>query len=281
MAENKQAIKARIKSINTTMKITSAMKLIANAKLARQRRLMEQNREYSHTLKNTVSEILADASNSDNRYLKSKSSDSAITIIFCSDIGLCGGYNVNMMKLALLELDPNDPIIVIGNKSRAYLETRGFKIVNEPVSSDSISFLEIKNLVDQAINYYDLDEVSKIQVIYTEFMNTVSFEPRLVQLLPYVKEERQDLAHSYQETIFEPNSDEVLNHLIPMMLENVTYAYWMETKTSEQGTRRLAMENATDNAKELNEELLLRYNKARQTAITQEITEIVAGADAI
>jgi len=111
----------------------------------------------------------------------------------------------------------------------------------------------------------------------------VSFEPQLETLLPGQIEENETTTanKAYVETLFEPNANAILDYLIPMMVENVTYSYWMETKTSEQGTRRLAMENATDNAQDLNDKLLLEYNKARQSAITQEITEIVSGADAI
>jgi F-type H+-transporting ATPase subunit gamma len=282
MAENKQAIKARIKSINATMKITSAMKLIANAKLAKQRKAMEKNKEYARVLKETVQEIISNNPNSENKYLVKKLSDQAITIIFCSDLGLCGGYNINMMKLAQQNLDKKDPVILIGNKQRSWLENRGYNIINKPMGSDNITYLEMKELVDMAINYYDSDEVSKIQVIYTEFVNTVTFESRLISLIPSDVDE--DVVESdekaYVETEFEPSADVILNYLIPMMIVNVTYSLWMQTKTAEQGTRRIAMENATDNAQDLNDKLLLRYNKARQSAITQEITEIVSGADA-
>jgi F-type H+-transporting ATPase subunit gamma len=282
MAENKQAIKARIKSINATMKITSAMKLIANAKLAKQRKAMEKNKEYAKVLKETVQEIISNNPNSENKYLVNKLSDQAITIIFCSDLGLCGGYNINMMKLAQQNLDKKDPVILIGNKQRTWLENRGYNIINKPIGSDNITYLEMKELVDIAINYYDSDEVSKIQVIYTEFVNTVTFESRLISLIP--SDVDDDVVNSdekaYVETEFEPSPDVILNYLIPMMIVNVTYSLWMQTKTAEQGTRRIAMENATDNAQDLNDKLLLRYNKARQSAITQEITEIVSGADA-
>ena len=283
MAVNKQAIKGRIKSINATMKITRAMKLIANAKLAKQRRLMEENKEYALVLKETVQEIIANNQNVENRYLTSKNSDQVLTIAFCSDLGLCGGYNINMMKTLTAAISKDDPIILIGTKSRNWLVNRGYNVINDAIGSDNITYLKMKQLVDQAITYYDHDEVSKIQVLYTKFVNTVSFEPQLETLLPGQIEENETTTanKAYVETLFEPNANAILDYLIPMMVENVTYSYWMETKTSEQGTRRLAMENATDNAQDLNDKLLLEYNKARQSAITQEITEIVSGADAI
>jgi len=196
---------------------------------------------------------------------------------------LCGGYNINMMKTLTAAISKDDPIILIGTKSRNWLVNRGYNVINDAIGSDNITYLKMKQLVDQAITYYDHDEVSKIQVLYTKFVNTVSFEPQLETLLPGQIEENETTTanKAYVETLFEPNANAILDYLIPMMVENVTYSYWMETKTSEQGTRRLAMENATDNAQDLNDKLLLEYNKARQSAITQEITEIVSGADAI
>ncbi|MEG1461617.1 ATP synthase F1 subunit gamma [Anaerorhabdus sp.] len=282
MAQGKQALKQRIRSINATKKITSAMELIANSKLQKQRNLMEKNREYSTVLKKTVGEILANNQGLDNQFLQEKKSEKRLTFLFCSDLGLCGGYNSNMMKLAHQVLNPSDPVILIGTKQIHWLELREFNIINEHISSDNISFLEIKKLVHRAIDMFKKDEVSSLQVVYTEFVNTVSFNPVMETLLPYfAKGEDLEVKRSNVETIFEPSPNEILNSLIPMMLENVVYSLWMQTKTAEQGSRRLAMENATDNANELNDKLVLAYNQARQAAITQEITEIVAGADAL
>ena len=282
MAQGKQALKQRIRSINATKKITSAMELIANSKLQKQRNLMEKNREYSTVLKKTVGEILANNQGLDNQFLQEKKSEKRLTFLFCSDLGLCGGYNSNIMKLAHQVLNPSDPVILIGTKQIHWLELREFNIINEHISSDNISFLEIKKLVHRAIDMFKKDEVSSLQVVYTEFVNTVSFNPVMETLLPYfAKGEDLEVKRSNVETIFEPSPNEILNSLIPMMLENVVYSLWMQTKTAEQGSRRLAMENATDNANELNDKLVLAYNQARQAAITQEITEIVAGADAL
>lgn len=282
MAQGKQALKQRIRSINATKKITSAMELIANSKLQKQRNLMEKNREYSTVLKKTVGEILANNQGLDNQFLQEKKSEKRLTFLFCSDLGLCGGYNSNMMKLAHQVLNPSDPVILIGTKQIHWLELREFNIINKHISSDNISFLEIKKLVHRAIDMFKKDEVSSLQVVYTEFVNTVSFNPVMETLLPYfAKGEDLEVKRSNIETIFEPSPNEILNSLIPMMLENVVYSIWMQTKTAEQGSRRLAMENATDNANELNDKLVLAYNQARQAAITQEITEIVAGADAL
>ncbi|SJZ39504.1 ATP synthase F1 subunit gamma [Anaerorhabdus furcosa] len=282
MALGKQALKQRIRSINATKKITSAMELIANSKLQKQRNLMEKNREYANVLKKTVGEILANNQGLDNQFLQEKKSDKRCTFIFCSDLGLCGGYNSNMMRLAQEVLNPDDPVFLIGTKQIHWMELRKFNVINEYISSDNITFVELKDLVDQAIEMFKKDEVSGIQILYTEFVNTVTFNPVMETLLPYfAKKEDLKKEVSTVATDFEPSPNEILNSLIPMMLENVVYSIWMQTKTAEQGSRRLAMENATDNATELNDKFVLAYNQARQAAITQEITEIVAGADAL
>ncbi len=282
MAQGKQALKQRIRSINATKKITSAMELIANSKLQKQRGMMEKNREYAKVLKETVGEILYNNQGIQNQYLQEKKSGKRLTIMFCSDLGLCGGYNVNMMKLVSEMIKPEDPIFLVGTKQIPWLKMRNYNILNTVVSSDSISFQELRKLVQEAMELFRKDEISGIQVLYTEFINTVTFKPVLDTLLPYFPKEEDVQGKSVQvETIFEPSPNEILDRLIPMAMENVVYSMWMQTKTAEQASRRLAMENATDNATELNDKLVLAYNQARQAAITQEITEIVGGADAL
>ena len=277
MAQNKQALKARIRSIKATMKITSAMELIANSKLAKQRNTMERNREYATTLQNTVEDIMASNPDIENRFLEPKKSEKVLSIIFSSDLGLCGAYNMNILKVAKNELSKDDPIIVIGTKLHHQMISEGFNVINEITNIDNLGYDELAKLVNIAIDMYSKDEIGKIQVIYTKFINTVTFEPRINVLLPYTPTENG----RGQETIFEPSAEELLDDLIVLMTQSVVYSLALETKTAEQASRRMAMENANDNAEELKDKLILAYNQARQAAITQEITEIVSGADAL
>ncbi|MBR5290484.1 MAG: ATP synthase F1 subunit gamma [Erysipelotrichaceae bacterium] len=279
MAQNRQALKSRIRSTQATMKITSAMELMSNSKLQRQRSMMEKNREYSTTLLKTLHHILSESDQVENKYLLKNDSETVLTIVFSSDLGLCGGYNVNMLRYATTFIKKEDPIIVIGSKGRNWLSTRGYNVVNEYIDSDAFDYVEASNMIEKALQQVLSKEIGKIQVVYTYFKNTVTFEPRLEVLFPV--EKGQGKLESKQEILFEPNADEILNTLIPMALKSTLYSLWMETKTSEQASRRLAMENATDNAEELKEKLVLQFNQARQAAITQEITEIVAGADSL
>ncbi len=283
MAQNKQALRARIRSIDTTRKITKAMEMIANAKLVKQRNLMEKNREYAQILQDTVNEIVTENPDVDVDFLKARKNEAKITLVICSDLGLCGAYNQNIVKMMRSELRKEDPVILIGTSLYRTLKEEGWNMINEyPLSSDRQTHLSLKEEVQRGTELYLNGEVGTVQLLYTKFVNTMSFQPTFDQLLPcekIKKNQKKDVLHA--ETLFEPNAESILSKLIPMMIENVTYSDWLETKTAEQGSRRLAMKAATDNADELSESLLLEYNKARQAGITQEITEIVGGSAAV
>lgn len=276
MAQSKQAIKNRIRSINATKKITSAMELLANVKLQKHRNLMSKNSEYALVLKNTLGNIVASNPDIENKFIVKRTSDRHLVFVFSSDLGLCGGYNSNMMKT--LESIRADEIILVGTHQYGWLVNRGYNVINDMVSSDSVNFNDLKRLANVAIEKYLNNEIGHIEVVYTKFINTVSFNSEVVELLPLAD---NNIKPSNVETLFEPDCDTILNDLVPMMVHNLLYSLLLETKTSEQASRRLAMENATDNATELNDKLVLAYNQARQSAITQEITEIIGGADAL
>ncbi len=280
MAAGMQVLKSRIKSVGATKKIISAMELISNSKLQRQRNLMEKNREYAATILKTMNHILATNPSLDNAYLKKHESKKVLTIVFSSDLGLCGGYNTNMLRLATNELNPSDPVIVIGTKLRSSLRNRGFKVENDHIHGDHLTYETCSRLIDEALHCYLNDEVCAIQVLYTEFINMVTFEPRIERLLPSENEQASN-EENMVETLFEPSADEILNELIPLAVRSQLYSISLQTKTAEQASRRVAMENANENAEELTEKLVLQYNQARQAAITQEIAEIVAGADSL
>jgi F-type H+-transporting ATPase subunit gamma len=284
MSQSKQALRTRIKSVDSTRKITRAMEMIANAKLFKQRAKMEANKEYAQRLQDTVDEIVAKNKDADCIFLKNKHlGNRKMTMIFCSDLGLCGGYNANILRMAKDNLNPEDPIVLIGTSLYSQFKELGFNLLNEaPISSDRLTYLQLKEYVEKGTKMYEDQKVDMFQLLYTEFVNTMTFRPEFDQLLPAemeLKEEKPNTAHV--ETLFEPSAEAILNKLIPMMIQDVAYADWMESTTSEQGSRRVAMKTATDNADELSSSLMLEYNKARQAAITQEITEIVGGSAAV
>lgn len=275
---NQAAIKARIKSINTTKKITSAMQLISTVKLQKYRNLAYKTISYESEIENCIKRILNSNFDLECSYLKENDINNKLFIIFCSDMGMCGAYNNNLLKLILKEVKKDDYIFLIGGKIYNQLKRYNYNILNDYLNSDKIDYHELNKISKQAIAMFDDKKISSINVIYTKFKNNVSFNEDIKQILP-IKIEKKDI--HYPEVLYEPNSNEVLNDLIPLLLESLIYRLFIESKTCEHGSRRFAMENATNNADELNEKLLLEFNQARQASITSEITEIVAGADAL
>ncbi|MFQ8581615.1 MAG: ATP synthase F1 subunit gamma [Holdemania massiliensis] len=278
MAQGKQALKGRIRSVSATRKITSAMELIANAKLQKQRVQMEKNREYADTLRQMVSQILANNPDSDCVYLKKNQSSRTLTFMFTSDMGLCGAYNANLLRMAQEILDPQDPMIVIGTKGTSTLRQKGFNLIHEPIGSDHVDFYVFNDLADEALNLYVDGEIGKIQILYCQFVNAVTFTPQLLTLLPVSPMEREGREFKV-ETLFEPGPDEILKSLIPMYVRSLLYS----THIRQNGGTRFApgCDGKCDGqCRRAIDKLTLQYNQARQAAITQEITEIVAGADA-
>ncbi|MBE6118265.1 MAG: ATP synthase F1 subunit gamma [Solobacterium sp.] len=283
MAQSKQALRSRIKSVRSTRKITKAMEMIANAKLFKQRNLVEANRIYTDRLQESVNEIVARNPGVQSSLVRPKQEGQAYTMVFCSDLGLCGGYNANILKEARTLLKKDDPVVLVGTSMYSSFRNEGFRLLNEePISSDHLSYDEIKEYMDRGIQGFRDGEYASVQLLFTRFINTMTFKPELLQLLPcemITPEQTDDRLEA--ETMFEPDAETILEEVVPMMVKTVAYAKWMEATTSEQGSRRVAMKTATDNADELSEELMLEYNKARQAAITQEITEIVSGSNAV
>lgn len=284
--QSRQALRTRIKSVQSTRKITKAMEMIANAKLFRSRSKMEANREYAKKLQDTVDEIVSHNQDAESQYLIQTDNTHTVTIVYGSDLGLCGGYNANILKYCLENIDVNDPIFLIGTSLYHEFQEKGFHLLNESeISSDKLTFAELKNVVEQCVQLYQNKEVGSVQIVYTRFVNTMTFKPNIDVLLPCMIKEKQqeekDTSKLPVETLFEPDASTILDSLIPMMITDVAYSDWMESTTSEQGSRRVAMKTASDNADDLSSSLQLEYNKARQSAITQEITEIVGGSSAV
>ena len=282
MASNMQSIKRRIKSVESTKKITKAMQLVATSKLQKTRKQLEELKPYYSMVQETVAEILASNKNLiDNPSLKENTQGKTVYIAMTSSLGLCGGYNANVLKTIANEIDDNDLVYMIGSKGAAYLTHRQIEFNHDYLHLNStMDFREIVRLVGELTQMYRDQEISKIKIIYTQFVNNLTFTPRVITLLPVDTADFTDIEVTKKFTIFEPSPSDVLNHLIPMYLQSVIYGYLVESVTSENASRRVSMENATDNAQELIEDLLLKYNQARQTAITNEISEIVAGANA-
>ncbi len=274
------ATKRRIKSVNSTKKITKAMQLVSTSKLKRVRDIFDRNSAYTNETFELVQEVLSRIQDSDNKYLVKKDIDSKLFIVVTSSLGLCGGYNSNIFSLAKEKINiEKDRVITIGTKGSSFFRKNGYQVKETFDEDGANKEQETSKLVAlKALEMFLNDEIGEVHIIYTKFVNSLTFIAQDLKLLPIeVNVEKEGLK---KELVIEPNEEDVLNELIPLYFNSLIYGSLVESHVSEQASRRTAMENATDNAEEISASLLIQYNKARQSAITQEITEVVAGANA-
>lgn len=282
-------IKRRKESIQSTGQITKAMKLVSTVKLQKAKGRAEHSKPYFDLMYQAVSSMLAKSGNMEHPYLKAGTSKKKAVIIVTSNRGLAGGYNSNVIKLITKgDLKKEDIVVyAIGRKGKESLERQGYEIkkdysevMNEPLYSDA---MEIGKDVLEA---FSKDEVGEIYLAYTVFKNTVTHIPKLIQLLPIsidtdTKEDNKETGDNLTLMNYEPEAEEALNMIIPKYMNSLIYGALVEAVASENGARMQAMDSATNNAEDMISDLSLKYNRARQSSITQELTEIVAGASAI
>ncbi len=275
-------IKRRIKSVESTRKITNAMGVVATSKLRKCRKELSNNDVYFKAAEETIKSLAAianDYENLDFPYFSPKNSDSKLYIVITSDTGLCGGYNNNIVSyLSSLTDDDKDKmkVITIGAKGIPYVKRAGFNTVTEYVDIPNIpTTKEVKVIYEKAVSLFNSGEVSEVYVVYTNFISPVKQVPSLEKLLPIDK-----LKGEGQAKIVEPSLDIVLKDALDAYLKGKLRYLILNAKCSEESARMTAMDGATSNANDLLASLNLKYNRIRQTMITQEISEIVGGASA-
>lgn len=282
-------IKRRKGSIQSTQQITKAMKLVSTVKLQRAKGRAENAKPYFDYMYDTVSSMLAKSGNISHPYLQAGDSPKKAIIVITSNRGLAGGYNSNITKLIKnSDIKKEDAVIyAIGRKGRDSLVRYGYEIkadysevINEPMYKDAA---EIGAAVLEA---FSNNEVGEIYLAYTRFKNTVTHIPSLIKLLPVdasIKKEETEANSVEALTLmnYEPGAEEALDMIIPKYINSLIYGALVEALASENGARMQAMDSATNNAEDMISDLSLSYNRARQSSITQELTEIVAGASAI
>ncbi|MCH5345121.1 MAG: ATP synthase F1 subunit gamma [Acetatifactor sp.] len=280
-------IKRRRSSIQGTQQITKAMKLVSTVKLQRARTNAERSKSYFDCMFNTVNSILSRVGHVEHRFLLPAESGKKAVIVITSNRGLAGGYNSNVVKLVTRDenLKKEDLLIyAIGNKGREALHRNGYEIkksmpdiIEEPAYADAMI------LCKELLSSFAAGEIGEIYLAYTSFKNTVSHIPTLLKLLPveYGTLEEQGAPVDNALMNFEPEDVEALDMIIPKYITSLIYGAMMEAVASENGARMQAMDNATSNAEEMINDLSLKYNRARQGSITQELTEIIAGAEAL
>ncbi len=280
-------IKRRKGSIQSTQQITKAMKLVSTVKLQKARSRAEQTNPYFNYMYQTVTSMLAKSGNINHPYLKKGESTKKAVVVITSNRGLAGGYNSNVVKLVTGSADlpvEDTEVYAIGSKGKEALERRGYQIkVDGSAVIESPSYEDAAALCRKVLESYSTGEIGEIYLAYTHFKNTVSHEPKLIKLLPveFDEEEMAQVADSNVLMTYEPNEEAALDMIIPKYVTSLFYGALVEAVASENGARMQAMDSATSNAEEMISDLTLKYNRARQGSITQELTEIIAGASAI
>ncbi len=281
MAIGMNQTKNRIRSIASTKKITKAMELVATSKLKKAKDLNFQLNPYKNGVFEVVSYCAKNIKDKDYKYFKENINEKSLHIIITSTLGLCGGYNIAIFKYVMENISLNDDLIVLGSKGIHYFKEKKFNVIKEIYDLPNLNLKEVisNNLALEILNSYDQGKYKNINVIYTKFVNSLTFEPTKITLLPI--NNLVDVPTINKELLLEPSPNEVLDNLIPFYLTTSIKSLIFESMLSEQASRRTAMETATDNASELEEKLVLEFNKARQAAITQEITEISGAANTL
>ena len=287
MAVGKE-IKTQIASIGSTRKITSAMEMVAASKMRKAQDRMQSSRPYARSIRGVIQHLAKSNPEYTHLYMQERETKRVGFIVVSTDRGLCGGLNVNAFKAAVSSMkeahDQNVEIDVcaLGSKAVAFFKNYGGNVVaakthlgDQPEVGDLIGAVKVM------LDSYDEGKLDKLYIVSNEFVNTMTQKPNVEQVLPLKAEDDDERLNHHWDYIYEPEAKDLLNGLLLRYIESLVYQAVVENNACEQAARMLAMKNATDNAGNLIDELQMVYNKARQAAITQEISEIVSGAAAV
>lgn len=282
MSQGLTKTKRRIQSVSSTKKITKAMELVATVKLKRWKDNMENVLTYLKSMEEVISLCASGVNNNDtqeeiNEFKVFKKAKGKLYIIVTSTLGLCGGYNYNLFKFINNKLNKEDKVLMIGTKGFTKLSHEDLDIDDKYVSFlDQFNYQSVTLLNKEILNLYLTGKYEKVVLVSTKYKNSLTFIPIETDILPLSGKGSKN--NSSEQVVFEPNKEEVLSLIIPQYLNTLLYGKLTEALVCEQASRRNAMDSATDNAEELLDKLKIEFNKARQQAITQEITEVVGGS---
>ncbi|AOZ93207.1 ATP synthase F1 subunit gamma [Paenibacillus crassostreae] len=283
MARGLRDIKRQIKSVQSTKQITKAMEMVAAAKLRRAQEKATASRPYADKLKEVVFSIASSSSDIKHPMFEKRPVHKTGYLVITSDRGLAGGYNANILKKVMVTIAERHQskdeyeLFVIGRKGREYFRRRDLPVVEELTDlSDTPVFADIKSIAYAAVQRFEQGHIDELHICYNRFINALTQIPEAEQLLPMETVNTNSVTASYE---YEPSASAVLEVLLPKYAETLIFSALLDGKASELGSKMTAMGSATKNATKIIGELQLTYNRARQAAITQEISEIVAGAD--
>lgn len=283
---NLKDIKRRIKSVESTMQITKAMELVASSKLRRAKEKAERAEPFFNMLYQMMCQIVAESGDFQSTFLQHHTGGAVLLIAIAGDRGLAGGFNSNVFKQVQIRMEElqtagREPVVIaIGRKAVEYFQRRNVRILAEFENiGEDITVYKALDIAERIVTLYEKGDVQAVELIYTNYVSPLVQEAHHMHVMPV-----EHLEHApggyHALTTYEPSPEAVFDALIPKYLAGMLYCAVIESFAAEQAARRLAMENATDNATEMITDLSLVYNRARQSAITQEIMEIVSGANA-
>lgn len=273
-------IKNRIRSMESTKQITKAMEMVAASKLRRAQAQVLSSRPYFEILYSTINEIVDSTRDLSSPYLTPRKGDKVAYIVIAGDRGLAGGYNSNVLKMVMQEIQGKDATVLpIGKKAVDFFETRKVPMISvNYAAAENVTLGDCFTMAKVLCKQFLAGEFDEIHIAYTNFVSVLSQTPGTLRLLPLLRENTGNEGEIHSDMIYEPDSTEVFEKIVPEYLGGIVYGALCESRASEQAARRTAMDAATQNADEMIADLSLKFNQARQAAITQEITEIVAGS---
>ena len=280
-------IKNRIHSVQSTQQITKAMELVASSKMRKAKDKALASRPYFNTMYETVKDIATNTRGVRDVFLKPREVKNRCYIVIAGDRGLAGGYNSNIFKLTTAHMDvKQEKVIALGKKSVEFFSKRGYDLLISQDNVENCDYEKTLEVANTAMDLYKKGEVDEVYISYTEFVSPLVQRPQLKKILPLVFEKDETEVKSKEEgrkarVQYLPSPEAVLSYIIPKYVSGIIYDGVIESFASEQSARRNAMKSASDNADEMLSTLELSYNRARQSSITQEITEIVGGVEAL
>ena len=273
-------IKNRIRSMESTKQITKAMEMVAASKLRRAQAQVANSRPYFEILRNTIDDIVDHNLEVSSPYLRERTGNKVMYIVIAGDRGLAGGYNSNILKLVQAAIkDKEATVLPIGKKALDYFKSKGIPVMMDTYAeAATVSIGDCFTISKQLSQAFKNGEFDEIHVAYTSFVSMLSQSPNSMKLLPLVRDPAREKPESRTVTMYEPSCEEVFDAIVPEYLGGILYGALCESRASEQAARRTAMDSATSNAEEMIADLSLKFNRARQAAITNEIIDIVAGS---
>ena len=278
-------IKRQISSVENTKKITRAMKMVASAKLQKAQDRAENAKPFFDKTKQTLAGITGGDAEDSHPLMEKREVEKVGYVVITGDRGLCGPYNNKVIKkVEQLTAERNEDVALfaVGNQGQRHFKRNGYEIISEYLDvPDKPGFVVAENIAIEIMELYREEMLDEVNIVYTDFESVLSHQVEVIELFPIKPPKQEEDAENMSQFLFEPSAGAVLNSVLPQYVTNLIFGALLQAKASEFASRMTAMDSATENAEEMIDDLTLSYNRARQAAITQELTEIVGGAEAL